>query len=171
MFADNGDLYFTDPEGSHLGNPIGRVLRLRADGHLDVLMQGLPYPNELVLSPTQNELFVALTHSLQVVRLGLHGAHRWRAFIQFSGGLSGPDGMAMDEQGNLAVVHAGFGTVWHFSPQGEPLARIRSCAGIRTTNIAYGGPDRRTLYITESEQGTILTASMAVPGRTMYSHL
>ena len=75
--------------------------------------------------------------------------HRWRAFIQLSGGLSGPDGMAMDEQGNLAVVHAGFGTVWHFSPQGEPLARIRSCAGIRTTNIAYGGPDRRTLYITE----------------------
>ena len=171
VFADNGDLYFTDPEGSHLGNPVGRVLCLRADGQLEVLMQGLPYPNGLVLSPAQNELFVALTHSLQVVRLGLPNAHRWRTFIQLSGGLSGPDGMAMDEQSNLSVVHAGFGTIWQFSPLGEPLARIRSSAGIRTTNIAYGGPDRRTLYITEAEQGAILKARMEVPGRPMFSHL
>jgi gluconolactonase len=77
----------------------------------------------------------------------------------------------VDEQGNLAVVHAGFGTVWQFSPLGEPIARLRSCAGIRTTNVAYGGPDRRTLFITESEQGAILTARMEVPGRPMYSHL
>jgi gluconolactonase len=79
--------------------------------------------------------------------------------------------MAMDAQGNLAVVHAGFGTVWQFSPLGEPVTRIRSSAGVRTTNIAYGGPDGRTLYITEAERGVILTARMAVPGRTMYSQL
>jgi gluconolactonase len=170
-FADNGDLYFTDPGASHLGNPNGRVLRVASDGTVDVLMENLPYPNGLVLSPTQNELFVALTHSLQVVRLGLHSPFRWRAFIQLSGGLSGPDGMAVDELGNLAVVHAGFGTVWLFNPLGEPFARVRSCAGIRTTNIAYGGPDRRTLYITEAEQGVILTARMEVPGRRMFSHL
>lgn len=170
VFADNGDLYFTDPEGSHLGNPVGRVLRLRASGELDVLMQGLPYPNGLVLSPTQNELFVALTHALQVVRLELHGAHRWRSFIQLSGGLSGPDGMAVDEGGNLAVVHAGFGTVWLFSPLGEPIARIRSDSGIRTTNIAYGGADLRTLFITEAEHGVILTAQLEVPGQVLFSH-
>ena len=170
VFADNGDLYFTDPEGSHLGNPSGRVLRLRAKGAVDVLMQGLPYPNGLVLTLGQDELLVALTHSLRVVRLGLH-TQRWRTFIQLSGGLSGPDGMAIDEAGNLAVVHAGFGTVWLFSPLGEPLARIRSCAGIRTTNVAYGGDDRRALYITEAEEGVILTARMEVPGRRMYSHL
>jgi gluconolactonase len=170
MFADNGDLYFTDPEGSHLGNQVGRVLRLRAKGAVDVLMQGLPYPNGLVLTPNQSELLVALTHSLQIVRFALH-TQRWRAFIQLSGGLSGPDGMAIDEAGNLAVVHAGFGTVWLFSPLGEPLARVRSCAGIRTTNVAYGGADMRTLYITEAEAGVILTARMEVPGRRMYSHL
>jgi gluconolactonase len=170
VFADNGDLYFTDPEGSHLGNPTGRVLRLRADGACEVLMEGLPYPNGLVLSPAQNELFVALTHSLQVVRLGLHGTHRWRSFIQLSGGLSGPDGMAIDEAGNLAVVHAGFGTVWLFSLLGEPIARVRSCAGIRTTNIAYGDADRRSLFITESEHGVILKARLDVPGRVMFSH-
>jgi gluconolactonase len=175
VFADNGDLYFSDPGHSDLGNPDGRVFRIRTDGTVDLLMQHLPFPNGLVLSPAQNELYVALTYTLQVVRLTLHaqpgGLHRWRGFLQLSGGLSGPDGMAVDEQGNLAVVHAGFGTVWQFSPLGEPIARLRSCAGVRTTNVAYGGPDRRALFITESEHGAILTAQMEVPGRPMYSHL
>jgi hypothetical protein len=40
-----------------------------------------------------------------------------------------------------------------------------------TTNAAYGGPDRRTLYITESETGTILSARLEVPGKEMYSHV
>jgi gluconolactonase len=171
VFADNGDLYFTDPGASHLGDPSGRVFRLGADGSLECLMEGLAYPNGLVLTPEQDALYVALTASLQVVRLQLRGAgHRWRAFIQLSGGLAGPDGMAVDEAGNLAVVHAGFGTVWQFSPLGEPIARMRSCAGIRTTNVAYGGADNRTLFITESEAGVILTARMPVAGRRMFSH-
>ena len=174
VFADNGDLYFTDPGSSSLGEPTGRVFRIRAGGGVDLLMQGLPFPNGLVLTPAQDFLYVALTYSLQVVRLHLKpdvaGAYRWRGFLQLSGGLGGPDGMAVDEHGNLAVVHAGFGTVWQFSPLGEPIARVRSCAGIRTTNVAYGGPDRPTLFITESEQGVILTARMEAPGRRMYSH-
>jgi gluconolactonase len=37
-----------------------------------------------------------------------------------------------------------------FSRLGEPVFRIRSPEGILTTNIAYGGPDRKTLYVTES---------------------
>jgi gluconolactonase len=175
VFADNGDLYFTDPGRSHLGNPTGRVLRVRDGGDTELLMQGLPYPNGLVLSPDQKELYVALTHSLQVVRLELHAdkpaERRWRAFLQLSGGLAGPDGMAIDEQGGLCVVHAGFGTVWLFNRLGEPVARIRSCAGLRTTNVTFGGPDRRSLFITEAEHGAILTARMETPGRQMYSHL
>ena len=39
------------------------------------------------------------------------------------------------------------------------------------TNIAYGGTDRRTLYITESESGSILRAAMPVAGKAMFSHL
>jgi gluconolactonase len=60
--------------------------------------------------------------------------------------------------------------VWVFSRIGEPLFRIRSAAGIRTTNVAYGGEDRRTLYITESEQGAILRVRLPTPGRAMFSH-
>jgi gluconolactonase len=36
--------------------------------------------------------------------------------------------------------------------------------------VAFGGPDRRTLYITEAEQGVILRARMPQPGKLMYSH-
>jgi len=174
VFADNGDLYFTDPGESALENPVGRVFRLRTDGKLDLLMDGLPYPNGLVLNAQQDVLYVAVTRSLQVLRLPLRrdygGVFKCGVFIQLSGGLAGPDGMAIDEAGNLVVAHSGFGAVWMFSPLGEPMIRIRSCAGIRTTNVAYGGPDRKRLFITEAEQGVILQADLETPGRLMYSH-
>jgi gluconolactonase len=68
------------------------------------------------------------------------------------------------------VSHAGLGSVWIFSRLGEPLYRVRSCTGLATTNLAYGGPDRKGLYITESETGTILLARVPVAGRAMESH-
>ncbi len=48
--------------------------------------------------------------------------------------------------------------------------RVISCAGISTPNVAYGGPDGRTLYITESQTGSILQAKMPAPGQTLFSH-
>jgi gluconolactonase len=38
------------------------------------------------------------------------------------------------------------------------------------TNVAYGGDERRYLYMTESQTGTVLRAEMPAPGRAMYSH-
>jgi gluconolactonase len=78
--------------------------------------------------------------------------------------------MVMDAEGNLAVCHVGMGSVWLFSRLGRPLAEIQSCAGLGTTNAAYGGAGRKTLYITESETGTILAATLEIPGKEMYSH-
>ncbi|HUN52947.1 MAG TPA: SMP-30/gluconolactonase/LRE family protein, partial [Candidatus Sulfotelmatobacter sp.] len=92
------------------------------------------------------------------------------AFIRLSGG-TGPDGMAMDEQGNFAVCHVGLGTVWLFSPIGEPLYRIKSAAGLGTTNCAYGGKDNKTLFITESQTGSVLAVDLPVAGRRLYSHM
>jgi len=43
-------------------------------------------------------------------------------------------------------------------------------AGLATTNLAYGGPDNRTLYITESDSGSVLCVQLEVPGQTMFSH-
>jgi gluconolactonase len=168
-FADNGDVYFTDPGESGLDNPNGRVFRLNAGGGIDLVYDGLPYPNGLVLTPEQNVLYVGVSRSLQVLRLPLRdgGVYKSGVFLQLSGGLGGPDGMAVDEEGGIVVVHAGFGTVWYVSALGEPLGRIRSCAGIRTTNVAYDGD---MLYITEAEAGVILRARMPVKGRAMFSH-
>lgn len=173
VFGDNGDLYFTDPGESALEDATGRVFRLREDtGAIALLMDDLPYPNGLVLSPAQNVLYVAVTRSQQVLRLPLQKGGIFKAglFIQLMGGLAGPDGMAVAADGSLAVVHAGFGTVWLFNPLGEPIARIRSCAGIRTTNVAFGVSDDRSVFITEAEDGVILRAQLPVAGRRMYSH-
>lgn len=174
FFASNGDLYFTDQGESSLNNPTGRVFRLRADGKtVDLLMDGMAGPNGLVMNKAENVLYVAITHdnAIYALRIEPDGSMKKASrYIQLSGSTAGPDGLALDEAGNLAVVHAQAGTVWLFSPLGEPLYRIRSCAGLRTTNVAFGGVDRRTLYITEAEQGVILRAQLPHPGKLMYSH-
>jgi gluconolactonase len=97
------------------------------------------------------------------------GVSKVGTFIQMSGG-GGPDGLAIDEDDNIAICHVGLGTTWLFSALGEPMLRIKSPVGLLTTNCAYGGPNRRTLYITESKSGTVLSAEMPVAGRQMYSH-
>ena len=76
----------------------------------------------------------------------------------------------MDAAGNLAVCHIGLGVVWLFSARGEPLARIQSAAGDHTTNAAFGGPEGRSLFITESESGSILEAGLSVSGLRLFSH-
>ena len=173
VFAANGDLYFTDPGRSSLNHPTGRVFRYTAGGELELLLDGMAYPNGLVLNADDNVLYIAVTQGNAIWRLPL-GAdpmdRRAGLFIQLSGGL-GPDGLAMDALGNLAAAHVRAGTVWLFGPTGEPVARVRSCAGPAITNIAYGGADGKTLYITESQTGSILTAAMPTPGRPMYSHM
>lgn len=87
-----------------------------------------------------------------------------------SGGLVGPDGLALDANGNLAVAHCGLGTVWLFNRLGEPIARILSCGGLMTTNLAFGGVDGKQLFITESDSGKILVANLDIPGQPLYSH-
>ena len=174
VFASNGDLYFTDQGLTGLHDPSGCLYRLRTNGQLDRVLTNIPSPNGLVLNLAENAVFVNVTRGNCVWRVPLFpdgSAYKVGVFIQLSGGLGGPDGLAIDQQGNLAVAHIGLGVVWLFSHLGEPLLRIKSCAGLATTNVAYGGPDGRTLYITESESGSVLQAKLDLPGRTMYSHL
>jgi gluconolactonase len=173
VFAKNGDLYFTDQGQTGLQDPTGRVYRLKPDGHVDLLIDTIPSPNGIVLSPDEKNLYVAVTRANQVWKMPLHAdgsTSKVMAFITLSGGLSGPDGLAMDAEGNLAIAHCGLGTTWLFSRLGEPMYRMRSAAGLSTTNLAYGGPDNRNLYMTESDSGSILVAEMPTPGLPLYSH-
>lgn len=170
-FASNGDLYFTDQGLTGLHDPSGRLYRLRAGGRLEVLLDNIPSPNGLVLNLAENTLYLNVTRGNCVWRVPMAEdgtPFKVGVFVQLSGGLGGPDGLAIDEQGNLAVAHFGLGAVWLFSALGEPLYRIRSGAGLATTNVAYAG---RLLYVTESETGSVLRVELPVPGRVMYSHL
>ncbi len=172
-FARNGDLYFTDQGQTGIHDPTGRVYRLAADGRLDCLITNGPSPNGLALDPEEKALYVAMTRANCMWHLPLKGGGVSKAGVfGYLPGIHGPDGLAVDEAGNLAVAHARIGIVWILSPLGEPLFRIQSKGGkARLTNIAYGGPDRRTLYMADSYSGSVLTAQLPVPGVKLYSHL
>lgn len=173
VFAMNGDLYFTDQGQTGMQDPSGCVYRLKTNGQLDCLMNNIPSPNGLVLSPDEKILFVAVTRANQVWRLPLHAdgtTSKVGVYITLSGGAAGPDGLAMDDTGGMAVAHCGLGTVWLFNKLGEPVFRVRSCEGLSTTNLAYGGPDNKALFITESDTGCVLRADVPESGAVMYSH-
>lgn len=171
VFSAQGDLYFTDQGLSDMANPNGRVFRLRADGRLEVVLSGLPGPNGIALDPSGRMLYVALTRSNSILRAPLLPDGRaWRVqnFIQLSGG-GGPDGIAMDASGGLVVAHPMMGAVWVFDARGQPCLRINLVHGLQGTNIAFGGSQRRRLYITESHGGTIQVADLPQPGVPLFS--
>lgn len=173
FFAQNGDLYFTDQGLTGLHDPTGRVFRVRPDGQVICLLDNVPSPNGLVMNLEETMLYVAVTRGNCVWRVPMTrdgSVTKVGIFIQLSGGWGGPDGLALDAQGRLAIAHVGLGTVWIFDALGEPVYRVKSCTGMHTTNVAFGGPDNKSLFITESGSATILTAELDVPGKRMYSH-
>lgn len=166
-FAENGDLYFTDQGVTDLADPTGCVYRYTAQGALQQLASCLPSPNGLVFN--QNNLYVAVTRANAVWRLPFAPdgtVVRMGVYLQLSGG-RGPDGLAADESGGLAVAHPDMGAVWIFSHRGEPLYRVQSCRGDMVTNAAYSG---NTIYITDSGSGSILKAKVPTAGRALFSH-
>jgi len=172
-YALNGDLYFTDQGQTGIHDPTGRVYRHSIDGRLDCLIANGPSPNGIVLDPQDKVLYVAMTRANCMWHCPLKGGAISKAGVfAVLPGIHGPDGLAMDEAGNLSAAHARPGIVWLFSPLGEPLARVQSRnSGNRMTNMAYGGGDRKTLFIVDSYRGEILTAAMPVAGKVLYSHL
>jgi gluconolactonase len=160
--AGNGDIYFTDQGQTGLHDPTGRVYRLATSGKLDCLIKTGISPNGLVLDPAEAVLFVAMTRDNAVWRIPLMKDGSISKVGRFCSmfGSSGPDGMAMDGAGRLFVAHASLGHVFVFAPNGECMARVKSCAGQSCTNVAIGGENRDRLYITESVTGSVLVADI-----------
>src|SRR3954471_15659109 len=161
--ASNGDIYFTDQGQTGLHDPTGRVYRLTAGGKLDCLIDTGISPNGLVLDPAEAVLFVAMTRDNAVWRMPFMKDGSVSKVGRFCSmfGPSGPDGMTMDKAGRLFVAHASLGHVFVFAPNGECIARIKSCAGQSCTNVAIGGGNSDRLYITESVTGTVLVADIS----------
>lgn len=173
LYDNAGNLFFTDQGQTGMQDPTGRVYRMKPDGQVDLMVDTVPSPNGMALSPDGRTLYVAVTRANQVWRLPLHpdgSTTKVNVFLNLSGGTTGPDGLATDSEGNLVVCHCGFGIVWVFSALGEPLYRIRSTVGLDVTAACFGGADHRTLFITESSSGSILAVDMPVPGMALFSH-
>lgn len=172
-FGPDGALYFTDQGQTGLQDPSGRVYRWYPDsGRLDCLIDKVPSPNGLVLDTSGHTLYVAVTRANAVWRLPLSQSQRVvkaGLFLQFSGGRAGPDGLALTRDNGVVVCQTGMGLVWVHDALGIPIAVVRSPKGLGTTNCAFGGPDGRMLYITESDSGSILRAELPVAGHAMAS--
>ncbi len=170
-YAANGELYSPDQGQTGWQDPSGRVYRLTASGKLDLLIDKVPSPNGLVLNLHEDQVFLAVTRANAVWRMPMMKdgtVSKVGTFIQLSGGTGGPDGLALDSEGGIIVCQLGIG-VWRFDRLGRPT-QVINCEGLPSTNAAFGGPDNKTLYITESSGGRILTARLPVAGRKLVSH-
>lgn len=170
-FDSRGNLYFTDQGQTGLHDPTGRVYRLGTDGRLDVLLSNVPSPNGIVLSPDERFLFVAATRGNCVWRMPLLADGSVSKVGQFftSYGPSGPDGLAVDASGRLLVANPGLAYVWVLGPRAEPELVLTGEPGASLTNIAFGGPEGRTLYVTDSTHNAILRCEMEVAGAAVHA--
>jgi gluconolactonase len=135
----DGTIFFTDYQA-------GRLYRRAVDGVLS-LISSLPHSNGVGLSPDEKTLVLnADTHT---VRYPIAADGAVGAGTDLATGLSGADGLAIDCAGNVYIAQNSGGSLVVVSPTGTKLGEI---GGLPTTvtNAAFGGADRRTLYITTS---------------------
>jgi gluconolactonase len=159
--AKDGDLYFSDAGQSGLDRPNGAVYRLKADGELQRLLDGIPGPAGLALAADEQSLLLAVAGDNAVWRVPLvdGGVARATRFVQLSGGC-GPGGVVIDADDNLYVAHNGMGCVWMFDKRGEPKYRIDSSRGDWTTGLTADPTDPRCVLITEAQTGVVLKATL-----------
>ena len=165
----DGSIYFTDPglrvplaerEVEHAG-----VYRIAPDGAVS-LVADFEYPNGLAFSPDERLLYVANTRWAQYIHvLELDGdgrVLRRRIFADMSSDETDgvPDGMKVDVEGR--VYCTGPGGTWVFAPDGTRLGVIRTPEV--PANLAFGGPDLRTLFFTA--RTSVYTLRAKVPGQS-----
>lgn len=149
-----GTVWFTDSGRSSLSNPYGRLWRRSPDGELNCVLDRLAYPNGVALDPDGRFVHVACTRANAVLKLAAAGAETppmTGVFVHLSGGL-GPDGLAVDAHGRLAVAQAQAGRAYLFDRLGDPLAEVRT-PGAWTTAVAFA--DDGALLVVEAEEGAI----------------
>jgi gluconolactonase len=150
-----GGFYFTDPGGSSVKTPIGTVHYVDSQGKTHLLAEGLAFPNGIVLRPDGKTLLVGESGynrvlAFEVLAPGKLGPRKVFATLPAKQGDqidNQPDGMALDEAGDLFIAHWGMHTVQVLSPQGA-LLRSYPAGNLTTSNVAFGGANMDQLYIT-----------------------
>lgn len=143
----------------------GQIWRIGPSGAVTLLETRMGTTNGIEVSPDERTLYVNETvqRNVWAYDLSRTGAiSNKRLLIQFAD--FGMDGMRCDVAGNLYITRWGKGTVVKVSPQGELLQEIQ-LTGSKCTNIAFGGPDGCTAYVTLADRGNIETFHVETPGR------
>ncbi|WP_202913374.1 SMP-30/gluconolactonase/LRE family protein [Acuticoccus sediminis] len=162
-YGPDGTLWFTDSGRSSLSDPVGRVYARSADGTLRQVLGGIAYPNGIAVSPDGRFVYVAATRSNAVLRfaaaLPASDAPMLGTFLHLSGGL-GPDGLATNALGWLAVAQAQAGRAYVVDALGDPVAEVRLPSGLWTTSVAFDPTAPKRLYVVDAEFGAVFVADL-----------
>ena len=171
VVRSDGCIYFTDPWTSPAAPeqwdlPFSGVYRITPDlGTLSLLADDFVLPNGLAFSPDETTLYINDTRrghirAFELLPSGMLAKHTDHVFADLSGPEPGvPDGMKVDVEGN--VYCGGAGGIWIMDASGKKLGRIVHGAPA-TTNIAFGGDDWKTLYVTSRNH--LGSVQVKIPG-------
>lgn len=176
VFDANGGFYFTDL-GKRRGRSIdrGSIYYARPDGSsIREIVHPIDTPNGIGLSANDSTLYVAETGAARLWAFDIespgklgpapHAFWPGRLLYKFTG-YERLDSLAMDSEGNVVVATLGTGCVTAISPDGVVRARIPVPEfDLMVTNVCFGGPDLRTLYITSSGLGRLYAMQWHCPG-------
>jgi len=159
----NDMLYASDP---NWGASTGQIWRVDTDGKVTLLEPDMGTTNGIEVSPDEKVLYVneSAQRNVWAYDLSPEGEiSNKRLLIQFPD--FNMDGMRCDIEGNLYITRHGKGTIAKLSPAGEVLLEVQ-LTGKLCTNIAFGGPDGRTCYVTMSDRGNVEVFRADLPGRS-----
>jgi gluconolactonase len=154
IVGPDGALYFTDPTldlvaGEKQEIPFQGVYRLNDEGDVRLLTRDITQPNGLAFSPDGKHFYVddSEQRNIRVYDVLPDGSlTKGRIFGEEPGGKDDgvPDGIKVDEKGNLFVT--GPTGIWVWDAEGHHLGTI--AVPEQPANLTWGDPDYRTLYIT-----------------------
>ena len=158
----DGNIYFSDPtwqQGNRPGQSGTFFYRRAPNGTITRLFSG-SQPNGLALSPDQNTLYVGdMSGQIRKVGLMADGSLDGAPMNFGSNVGSFTDGLAVDCAGNIYVTS---GTGVHVLGSNGSSRGTITVEGNSTSNAAFGGAERKTLYITGS--GRLHEITLNVPG-------
>ena len=152
-------IYASDPNWKE---KTGRFWRIDTDGKV-TLLDSLGTANGIEVSPDEKILYVNAGREVWAYDLSDAGEiSNKRRLIEFPD--FGVDGMRCDVQGNIYIARFGKGTVAKISPKGFIVKEV-TLSGKQPTNVAFGGKDGRTVYVTLMDKGNLEYFRADEPGR------
>jgi signal peptidase len=165
--ARDGTLFASDPDFAHRAGRVWRIDRAGNGGATGAPMrsaQPMGEVNGIDLSPDGATLYVSETGTREVwaYRIDGNALTRRRLVVRFPSFKL--DGLRADRAGRLFVARPGNGTIAIVSPKGKILREV-ALQGKYPTNLTFGGPGGRTVFVTQVDGGFIEAFKTDVPGR------